>query len=118
MAQNDEKPAGHHPHGPSNFDQRCVDQVENKPAPGEVQFPIVIARIQKNADEEIRVAIAEFKGHHLVDIRIFVDFTAARVPMPTKRGLSIRIGQLPDLLDALQDAAARARKLGMLNEAG
>lgn len=87
------------------------------PAGTTPQFPILVARLPKNADEEVRVTIDKFKNHLLLDVRIFADFTAANTPFPTKRGVSIRIGQLPDLLDALQDAAAAARKLGLLDEA-
>jgi len=66
--------------------------------------------------EEVRVSIDEFRGHVLLDIRVFADFTPARVRMPTKKGISIQVVQLPDLIKALQDAAATARKLGLLSD--
>jgi hypothetical protein len=88
---------------------------EDRSEATDLQFPVRVATIQKNADEELRVSIDEFRGHVLVDVRVFAAFTAARVPMATKKGLSLRIEQLPDLVEALKDAEATARKLGLLS---
>jgi len=101
-------------HRPRSFVHQDSD--EHSPDTGADQLPAVIARLPKNADEEVRVTLDEYRGHHLVDVRIFADFTAANVPMPTKKGISIRVGQLPDLIEALRDAETRARQLGLLHE--
>ena len=76
-------------------------------------FPIVVAVIPKG-DAEVRVSLDEFKGHLTVDIRLFEPFTAAQVPMPTRKGVTIGLGKLPDLAAALADAETRARELGLI----
>jgi hypothetical protein len=76
--------------------------------------PLLIATIQKNGSEELRVSLDHFRGHDLLDIRVFAAFTAANVPMPTKKGLSIRVDLIPELREALEAAEAKARELGLL----
>lgn len=78
-------------------------------------LPITVASIGKNAREEIRVVLDEFKGSQLVDMRAFASFSAANVPMPTKKGLSIRAEILPDLILALEKARDEAERLGWIN---
>jgi hypothetical protein len=117
MAHQSERPSGRHPQGPSKVDQLASDRVEDNPAGADVQFPVLIAEIQKNSDEVVRVVLDQFKGHDLVDIRVFARFTMAGALMPTKRGVSIKIGRALDLADALRHAEARARQLGMTSEA-
>lgn len=76
---------------------------------------IPIATIDKNRGSEVRVALTEFKGQRLVDLRVYCGFTAANVPMPTKRGIALSVGNLPELVAALRAAEARARELGFLS---
>lgn len=117
MAQSSERPAGRHPHGPSNFDQRRSDRVEDRPQGAGDQFPIVIARLDKNRREQLRVALDRYQGINLLDLRVTVDLTeASGVQTPTKKGISIQVRQLPALLDALHQAEARARQLGLIHE--
>ena len=49
----------------------------------------VIAVIEKNRDEEIRVVLGDFKGHQLVSIRIFADTREddGQDRVPTKKGV-------------------------------
>jgi hypothetical protein len=79
-----------------------------------VAFPLKVATIRKNAEEQVRVSIEDFHGFILADVRIYSAFTAAKVPMATKRGVSIQIGMLPDLVEALQAAELMARALGLI----
>jgi hypothetical protein len=76
-----------------------------------------IATIPKSKTEEVRVGLEYYRGHRLVDIRIFAEFTPARVRMPTKKGVSLSITALPDLIEALRDAQAAARSMGILGNA-
>jgi hypothetical protein len=109
MANNEKDPRVRR--GPSEVDLRGSGRREDS-APGTgLQFSVLIARLPKNADEEVRISLDEFRGEKLLDIRIYASFTIARARMPTKRGISIPVEMLPDLLDALQDAVAKARKL-------
>lgn len=63
----------------------------------------VVATLEKNSRESVVVALSTFNGHDLIDIRIFVDGDDG--PLPTRKGVSLRIGQLPELIRALNDAA-------------
>lgn len=74
-----------------------------------------IVTIRKNSAEEIRVSLTEFKGHHLVNLRVYAepyeDKGQGRVP--TKRGLACSLALLPQLIDALQMAERAAREAGL-----
>ena len=69
----------------------------------------LLARIQKNALEELRVGIVEWQGSQYIDVRIWIQkepgdgFEAGAVP--TKRGIRIHEELLPELLKALQEVA-------------
>jgi hypothetical protein len=74
----------------------------------------LITTIQKTAAVQLRVSLEQFKGHDLCDVREFASFTAANVPMPTRKGVSVPVRLLPDLIVALQAAEAQARSDGLL----
>lgn len=69
-----------------------------------------IARLPKNAREEIRVELCEFKGHQLLGLRVWTTDTER----PTQKGLTVSVGMIPDIRAALADAEERARALGLL----
>ena len=49
-----------------------------------------IAVIEKNAVEEVRVALSEFRGHELVSVRIWANYDSAdSEKRPTKKGGSV-----------------------------
>jgi hypothetical protein len=73
-----------------------------------------IAVIKKNTQDELRVTLDEFRGARLVDIRVFSTFTAANVPMPTKKGVAIGVGKIGDLIEALGKAKAEAEAMGWI----
>lgn len=73
----------------------------------------LIATIPKNKLEEVRVGIDEFKGHDLVSMRVWADPYGGDERVPTKKGLSVRVQLLPDLITALQEAEKEARAAGM-----
>jgi transcriptional coactivator p15 (PC4) len=79
--------------------------------------PVIIAVIAKNSRETVRIALDQYHGADLVDIRVTVELNAeTKVPIPTKKGISLRIEQLPELIAALQAAEAEARKRGLLEK--
>lgn len=75
----------------------------------------MIAEIEKNKGEILRVELAEFKGYKLVNLRIFYKH-AYDDWRPTKKGLTWRVERLPELRAALADAEAEARRLGLLGD--
>lgn len=77
--------------------------------------PIIIAAFPKNRRETFRVALDQWQGVDLVDLRVTVDLTGTSgVQSPTKRGVSLNVALLPQLVAALQEAEARARELGLI----
>ena len=76
-------------------------------------FPIVVASIAKG-EAEVRVSLDEFKGNKTVDVRLFEQFSAARVHMPTRKGVTLGLAKLPELSRALADALAMAKELGLI----
>lgn len=75
-----------------------------------------VAIIEKNSLEEVRVTLDEFGGHQLIDVRIYADFRTGAVETrgPTKKGVSLNVAKLAELITALQTAHAEAVARGLL----
>lgn len=73
-----------------------------------------IATIRKNAREDLRVTLDEFRGHHLLNLRVWFD-ADENEQRPGKQGVAIRLDLLPHLSAALLEAEECARKLGLLD---
>ena len=66
-----------------------------------------IAKINKNALELVVIRLSEFKGRDLIDIRIWMkpeDPREGGELKPTKKGISLGIDAIPELIQALQKA--------------
>ncbi len=75
----------------------------------------VIATIEKNTVEELRVALSEYRGHDLVNLRIWANYdSAGSEKRPTKKGFALRIEFLPELIAVLKKAETAARAAGLL----
>ncbi|MFO0995307.1 MAG: PC4/YdbC family ssDNA-binding protein [Alphaproteobacteria bacterium] len=73
-----------------------------------------IATILKNAREELRVELTEYRGYDLVAARIWVE-NSEGAKIPTHKGLTVNVRLLPDILDALRRAEHEARTAGLLD---
>ena len=71
-----------------------------------------IAIIPKNAREELRISLTEFKGYNLVSQRVWYRADDGEM-RPSKAGVVIRIERLPDLIEGLQAAQAAAKARGL-----
>ena len=60
----------------------------------------LITKFEKNATEEVRVSLTEYKGHELIDIRVYYA-PPGREAIPTKKGLTMSVDLYPDLKDAV-----------------
>ena len=81
--------------------------------------PIIVATLTKNARESVRVALDEFRGHNLLDVRVMVPVASHTGAMaPTGKGISVNVAMLPSLRAALADAEAQAVALGWLPGVG
>jgi hypothetical protein len=66
-----------------------------------------IATIGKNAGEEIKVQLTEFKGHDLLDLRVWTkpgSKEGTAEGRPTKKGLTVRPDIIQELIEALTEA--------------
>lgn len=78
----------------------------------------VIASLPKNKRESLRIALEEYQGNRLLDLRLTVplnEITGCAVP--TKKGISLNVCLLPALRQALAEAEARAMAMGWLERA-
>jgi len=75
-----------------------------------------VAIIGKNSLEDVRVTLDEFSGHQLIDLRVYADFRSGNVQTrgPTKKGVSLNVVRLPDLIAALEAARVEAEQRGLL----
>lgn len=70
--------------------------------------------LPKNTREDLQVALTEYEQHKCADIRIYAGDGDEKVP--TRKGICIRVEQLPALRGALQQAEAEAQRLGFLRK--
>ena len=63
----------------------------------------LVARIAKNPTEEVRVALTSYRGHDLVDIRVFFQDDQGEW-RPTKRGVSLSVDSFTELREAIVKA--------------
>lgn len=66
-----------------------------------------VGEFRKNSREVVRVRLSEFEGAHLVDVRAFT-LRDNGDPLPTKKGISLRVQQIGALIELLQKAQAEA----------
>jgi hypothetical protein len=78
--------------------------------------PVIISQFWKNRRHDAVVTtLSTFEGRNLVDIRTHVmDRKGCLVPTP--KGLSIVVLRLPELAKAVNEALAKARELGLIEE--
>lgn len=62
----------------------------------------VVSLFAKNASEAIGVAISEWQGQPRLDVRTYVPVLGQDHLVPTKKGISLRLDQYPELLDAVR----------------
>ena len=74
----------------------------------------LICDIPKNARETLRVELSEFKGHNLVALRLYVPASDGDGLKPTAKGITFKVGLLPEILEALAQAETEARSAGLL----
>jgi hypothetical protein len=60
----------------------------------------VIAQFEKNATEVVRVSLTEFRGHKLIDFRVYYSDDEGQYK-PTKKGVSLSIGLYSDFKRAI-----------------
>jgi hypothetical protein len=75
----------------------------------------LISIIHKNSMEQLRVSLTTYKGHHLLDARTYFEDDRGEW-RPTKKGLTVKVEMLSDILKALGKAMKEARAAKLLKE--
>lgn len=76
-----------------------------------------IAQITKNSLDTIVIEFSEFKGRDFLSLRTYTVFDGSPEPRPTKKGITIKPDQIPELLEALCEAERQAREAGLIKSA-
>ena len=63
-----------------------------------------IYSFKKNAGETVRISLSEFKGHKLLDIRVYAKSRDTGKEVATKKGLTVNRGLAKELLEGLRRA--------------
>ncbi len=63
----------------------------------------IVSVFKKNKFQEIRVAVREFKGNDLIDIRTWTMTQGVNDMVPTAKGVSLNISLLPELKKSLDE---------------
>jgi hypothetical protein len=57
--------------------------------------------LRKNSREELRVSLDEFKGHRLLNLRVWFEGDDGQM-RPGKQGVAVRLEMAADLADAIR----------------
>jgi hypothetical protein len=75
-----------------------------------------VCELPKNAREEIRFRLGEFKGHKFIDMRVFVKEDEGKDPAPTKKGLAVSPQLWPQFRKALAQVETAMIEEGWLDQ--
>lgn len=67
-----------------------------------------LGTVQKNSREEIRIHLEQFRGHEIVNIRVWFEADDGEM-RPSKKGLAFRVDLLPEIMNALTQVEARTQ---------
>ncbi len=71
----------------------------------------VIGSLTKNSRESVTVALRTYNGHRYCDVRVMASKPDGGTT-PTKKGVTLKAGSLPELIGVLQRAHAAAVQAG------
>ena len=64
---------------------------------------MLIAEIEKNSTERIRVTVTEYKGHKFIDCRVYYEDNQGEW-RPTKKGISLNLETIDGVAEAIKKA--------------
>lgn len=64
---------------------------------------MVIAEIDKNAKEKIRISLEEYRGHKFIDCRVYFEDESGTW-RPTKKGIALNHETIDEVIKALKEA--------------
>lgn len=62
--------------------------------------------ITKNAREQIRIERQDYRGHDILNVRVFYDDGTGEY-RPGKQGLAVRVELVPGLIEAITNVTSR-----------
>ena len=74
----------------------------------------LIAEFEKNSQEVIRVQLREFRGHQLLDVRVFYHPEEGGEVRPSKKGISVTAELVPQIRKAIEEGEKALREAGVL----
>ena len=78
--------------------------------------PVVAAQFHATRrGDVVRLTLSTFEKINTIDVRKFFTSNDSGLPCPTKKGLTLNLLRLPDLIEALQTAQMWAAELGLLD---
>ena len=75
-----------------------------------------ITIIERGKTVDMRVRFMNWHGKDYCDIRTFVTSGATGDRVPTRKGIAVPVGLLPELIEALEVAQDEALAAGLLND--
>ena len=75
----------------------------------------ILHQFAKNATEEVRASLTEYKGHKLIDLRIYYEPEEGEERRPTKKGITI-VGLYPELKKAMMKIEKELVKQKLVEE--
>ncbi len=76
----------------------------------------LVAQFEKNAKEEVRVSIDEFRGRKIINMRVYYRSDSGKW-LPGKQGLALAVDRYRDLADAVLRLGERLQSQGLLPNA-
>lgn len=73
---------------------------------------VLIAKVEKNSTEEVRVQLRKWKDRWNVDIRVYFPEKDGRMA-PSKSGIALSVEKLPELAEGINEALERAGEQGL-----
>lgn len=64
---------------------------------------MIIAEIEKNSAERIRVSVTDYKGHQFIDCRVYYEDDQGEWK-PTRKGIALNNQTIKNVIEALQKA--------------
>jgi hypothetical protein len=61
----------------------------------------------------VRVSLKEYQGHTYLDVRIYTEIEGRPEKTRTKRGITLKLALIPEVIEALRQAEAAAREAGL-----
>lgn len=102
MKNNEGRANGPHSKAKSTY-QAYNPKPSSKPQDAEFIEGQCLAAIPRGATEELRLSLDGFGGHPFLNLRLWAKLNENQW-VPTRKGLSIRLSELPELLAGLEIA--------------